>query len=752
MGMVTVTAVTGDVNINSPFLNLDTLDVNAPAGTIHLNNSGTITGTGAQSYDGPVMLNVNATITGVGVSFNDTVNGNVTLSVVDSGTTAFNGIVGGMGGGLSSLTTDMPGGTTINTTAITAQGGTITFNDPVTLTSDVVVTDSGTTGVFFNNTVDSDATPRNLTVITTGGGKTLFGNTVGMGMPLASVTTDSTGMKNGVTEINGGVVTTMGDQTYNDPVTIGASTTFTGGTINFVDAIDAASDSFSLTIMGNAIFDGFGGGAGPFDFVNVTGNTTFNAGNTGQETLETKNGQTYQGAVTLGDDTTLLSNNGGSIDFQMAVDSESMEENDLIVNTGGDTIFQAAVGGGANGALGALTTDAGGTTHIDGGAVTSTGLQDYNDTVEIGVAGATVLTASTVDFAQNVTQDGGLMAGDVVLNINDGGDGGNAIFRGNVGDSVALGSLIVDGTTSFAGGTVTTTDAQGEDGSQTYGGLVTLSVDTTLTALMTAAGPSTGTFMNGVDGAGNDLTLSFQGLTTLTGNISNVKNLTSDNGNNTIINAAGITTTGFQQYDDAVILQQDTDLEPGGASMVSFNSTVDGTVDGTESLTVSGNVVFGNDAADLVGDTMRLQFVLVEGNTAFNATGSMANPSVETLGAQDYGNDAGADAAIISADTYLTAGGAVTFNSTVDGDAASNDHDLTVDTANTSTTFFNGVVGGTTANAIESITTNADGETQIAANITTDGASMSFNDPVVITADVIITELGAGGHHLRPNR
>src|SRR5205823_10492131 len=54
----------------------------------------------------------------------------------------------------------------------------------------------------------------------------------------------------------------------------------------------------------------------------------------------------------------------------------------LTVNTAGVTTFGGAVGGTT--ALASLTTDAAGSTDLNGGAVTTTGSQTYNDQVLLG--------------------------------------------------------------------------------------------------------------------------------------------------------------------------------------------------------------------------------------------------------------------------------------------------------------------------------------------------------------------------------
>ena len=56
----------------------------------------------------------------------------------------------------------------------------------------------------------------------------------------------------------------------------------------------------------------------------------------------------------------------------------------LVLNTAGTTTFGAAVGGGGPNLLASLTTDAPGSTALNGGSVTTAGAQTYNDAVTLG--------------------------------------------------------------------------------------------------------------------------------------------------------------------------------------------------------------------------------------------------------------------------------------------------------------------------------------------------------------------------------
>ena len=71
-----------------------------------------------------VTLGADTTLTGVNVQFLGTLNGAHALTVDDSGTTSFGGVVGGTTP-LTSISTDAPGSVAVNTTAVTTVTATV---------------------------------------------------------------------------------------------------------------------------------------------------------------------------------------------------------------------------------------------------------------------------------------------------------------------------------------------------------------------------------------------------------------------------------------------------------------------------------------------------------------------------------------------------------------------------------------------------------------------------------------------------
>src|SRR5205085_249897 len=104
----------------------------------------------------------------------------------------------------------------------------------------------------------------------------------------------------------------------------------------------------------------------------------------------------------LGAATTLNSAGGGNIAFARTVNGAQS----LTVNTAGSTSFGGAVGNAT--LLTSLTTDAAGSTALNGGTVATFGAQAYNDDVALGAAttlnsagGGNIAFARTVNGAQS---------------------------------------------------------------------------------------------------------------------------------------------------------------------------------------------------------------------------------------------------------------------------------------------------------------------------------------------------------------
>ncbi len=451
-------------------------------------------GTGAQTYNSAVSLGASVTLTGTDVTFNGTLNGNFDLQVNASGITGFNGVVGGSTP-LASITTNLAGSTHIGTGVINTQGGTITFNDPVVLTADTVLTDSGTTGIFFNNTVNSDGTARDLTAVTTNAAAQIqFNGTIGGLSALDVLTIDDAGaasisavfagagsslVKNGAgtltltnvntytgtTTINAGIVSIAAESGLG--TTPGAFTanqlTLNGGTLE-------ATDTFSIS--GNRGVTLLAGG-GAFD-VDATKTLTINSVITGAGSLtKTDLGaltlsavETYSGATNI---------NAGTLKVTGTLNSQTAAVN---VNTGGLALTGGATASDSRTVLRPIVVSAA------GAIVSNLALVDAPDgfsgvTINVG-AGNLATIVNTNISGNKLTGNGAgirMATGDLNLissSVNNNEADGNSAANGNGG-----GIFVAGGVLNVINSTISGNRAQHDGGGIFHsGGLVILTSST----------------------------------------------------------------------------------------------------------------------------------------------------------------------------------------------------------------------------------------------------------------------------------
>src|SRR5262249_59642960 len=119
-------------------------------------------------------------------------------------------------------------------------------------------------------------------------------------------------------------------------------------------------------------------------------------------------------------DAHLTSTSSGNVTFASTVDGNYS----LTVNTAGTTAFDGAVG--STTALVNLTTDAPGTTDLNGLAVTTTGNQTYNDAVVLTANALLTATSSgNVTFASTVDGNYSLTVNTAGTTAFDGTGGGS---------------------------------------------------------------------------------------------------------------------------------------------------------------------------------------------------------------------------------------------------------------------------------------------------------------------------------------
>jgi hypothetical protein len=594
---------------------------------------GTVSTNGSQTYGKGVSLTgSNLTLNSVSsgtIIFDSTVDGAENLRTNTAGATIFDGAVGGVTA-LTSLNTDAGGSTAVNGGSVRTSG-VQTYNDPVTIGAGANFSSTGGGNIVFASMVEGGF----AAVISTGG-VTTFNGAVGNVAPLTSLTTAASGS----TTINGGAVQTTGAQSYGDPLSIGANTTFASsgsGNLTFSSTLNGA---FAVTFNAGGVttFNGAVGGTAP-----LTSLTTGASGTTliNTASVRTTGTQTYNNPVLLAANTVISSIGGGAITFATTLDGASA----VTINSSGVTTFNGAVGGAT--ALTSLVTDAAGETLVNGGLVRTSGLQTYNDAVTIGADAAfTSSGAGSITFGS--TLDGAFNA---TVNT-----GGVTTFAGAVGAITPLNSVTTDsaGSTVVNGGLVTT------NGDQAFNDPVTIGSDTTFTSV----GGGASAFANTLDGA-FAVNTATSGVTTFNNAVgagTPLASLATGADGSTAINGVSVTTSGFQDYGNPVLLGGGaTAIASIGGGAITFETTLDGASMAT--INTTGVTTFNGD----VGDVTPL--VQLSVTNAAGSTEIVGN--VTTTAGQTYDNPLTlAGGAAASQNLTDVGAGSIVFNSTVTSSAS----------------------------------------------------------------------------------
>ena len=776
----TATTFKADVVLDGLMLDAERAVTFGNTGTDQLRVSGVLVRVDTASSGGGVgaVVDVNAATTlnadltvstaGAVIRLDGAVDGNSVLALNTTGTTDLNGVIGGTTP-IASLTTNA-GGTTELGANLSAQDGTLTFNDPVSLTAGVTLTDTGGTGLSFADTLDG---AQNLVLAITG--PTTFAGAVGATTPLgtgtgAALTINSTG----TTEFQATLVTASG-------ITQAA----TAGALTFRDDVSISAGDTASTFNADVTLDGL--------TFTANGGVTFGNTSGDQVTLST-------GPVTV-----------ATSDDDVTFRAEVVGAQVLTVNAGtGTTRFDAVLGGATP--LLSVTTDAGGRTEIGASITTSGGTQTYNDPVDL--TGTITLTdIGMIGITFNDTLDG---AQDLTLEVTNAasfnaavgattplGDGvGAAITINSVGTTTfgstlatASGILQADGAdaltfqgTTMLGAGDTPTTLMGNvtldgltftaDGGVTFGNASTDQVTLSTGAVAVATTDDDVTFEAQVDGA-QALTVNAGTGTTrfyaVVGGTTPLLSVTTDAGGRTEIGASVTTSGGTQTYNDAVDLTGPNTLTDMAGTGVIFNSSVDGaqdlTLNVTSATSFNGTVGATTPIGDGVGPAITIDsagtttfgstLATASGITQADATGALAFQGDVTLGAGDtpttlLGNvildgltfsangdvtfgSASSDQVTLSGGpvTVATSGADVTFQAEVDG------AQVLIVNAGTGTTRFNAAVGDATP--LLSVTTDAGGRTEIGTSITTSGGTQTYNDPVDLTGPSTLTDIGTTG-------
>ena len=670
--------------------------------------------------------------------------GNVTVNT--AGDTAFNGAVYA-----ASVQTDAPGTVAINGGRVDTTG-VQSFGELVTLGADTVLKGGAIT--LAQGVKSADET-QGLTI----DGDAVINGAVGAGANARLASLSITG----TADLNGGVISTVGAQSYQGDVTLSDDLVVNtqgaaGSDVRFGGKVASThGDANGLTInagLGNVtLADQVGDNAGArlgtlainsngatsLDGAVYAGSVTTNAGGTlalNGGLVDTTGTQSYGERAVLGADTVLK---GSTV--TLAQGADSVDETQGLTITG-NAVINGALGDNAR--LASLTIS--GAADLNGGSIDTVGAQSYqgnvtlSDDLDIHTANSNVTfngaIASAAGEANNLTIGAGngnvnvvggvgnattARLGDVAINSNGATTLGGAVYAASV-TTDAGGTLRIDG------GLVDTT------GTQSYGELAVLGANTVLKG-------SNVTLAQGADSVDETQGLTIDGNAVINGEVGDNARLAAL----TITGASElgggtINTVGAQSYQGNVTLSDELVLTTNGAagSNVSFGGAIASTDGDANGLTINaglGNVTLSGKAGDDAGARLGALAINSSGatqldgevyaasvNTDAGGTLAINGGLVDTTGTQFYG-----ELAVLGADTVLK-GSNVTLAQ--GADSADETQGLTID----GNAVINGALGNGADARLASLTITGDAELG-GGTINTVGAQ-SYQGNVTLTDDL----------------
>ncbi len=614
--------------------------------TLNVTSSPAVTTTGDQSYSGAVTLSHDTGLTATTIELAGVTGGSNSLTLTNSGLATLGGAISGVnaltanGGGtlqvnaaISASSLSDSEGTTLNVTSGPAVSttGDQSYSGAVTLSHDTGLTATtielaGVTGGSNSLTLTNSGLATlggaisGVNVLTANGGGTLQVNAA----ISASSLSDSEGTTLNVT--SSPAVTTTGDQSYSGAVTLSQDTALAAITIELT-GVTGGSKSLTLTNSGLATLGGAisgvnaltvnGGGtlqvnaAISASSLSDSEGTTLNV--TSSPAVSTTGDQSYSGAVTLSQATTL--------------DSTTIELTDGVTFGGNsltlDNTGQATVGGNF--------------TEFD--KLTFSG--------SLALVADTTLAGTTYSLPAVRGNNHNLVLANSALGTLGGAISGVNALTANGGGTLQVNAAISASSLSDSEGTtlnVTSSPAVTTTGDQSYSGAVTLSQDTALAAMTIE--------LAGVTGGSNSLTLTNSGLATLGGAISGVNVLAANGGGTLQVNAAisasslsdsegttlnvtsspAVTTTGGQSFSGALTLSQDTTLNSATIAVGPVNGPFNFTVDAGIGAADFQAAVNDRSITVTAGQVTFSQPVTTTGGVTITNSGPLSMPSMNLGG------------------------------------------------------------------------------------------------------------------------
>src|SRR6056300_651037 len=367
----------------------------------------------------------------------------------------------------------------------------------------------------------------------------------------------------------------------------------------------------------------------------------------------------------------------------------------LTINTTGNTTFTLAVGNTT--ALTTLTTNASGTTYINGGAITTSSTQIYGDTVVLGADTTLTTTDSNITFGSTVDSDSADTKRDLTLTLGS----GSATITGIVG-TTSLADITLNSSATF-NAAVTATNL-----TIAANKTATVKDDVTIASTIALSGSSTLEVIN-------TSAMTIAGTITDTGSSNSIT--VNDNDANTAPNI--VTFSGTVAADTLYIGTATT------AGHAKFTGTTGPTI---TSITITGGNHANEDSTATFNYALTATDITLDDNTGDAYLIFAENNSVTIAGTIDGAAD--------GEGTLQITGTLKTFSNNI-GDT----YRINVLDINAATSFSSSVATTTAAidgtiNTAASI--NVSLTSAINANITTSG-SQTYTGAVTLNADVILT-------------
>ncbi|MBF0362812.1 MAG: hypothetical protein HQK49_17470, partial [Oligoflexia bacterium] len=343
---------------------------------------------------------------------------------------------------------------------INATAGNISFTNATILNGATIITTSvGSGSTTFSSTLNSNGVSNYALTINNGAGSVFLNNIIGTIPALALASLNISGA--GTTSIANDITTT-GNQTYTGASLITDNgvmlTSSAGGVINFKDKLNSSVANRTLTISGNADFDGIVGGDLALDSLLVSGTTNIGANITSIST------QTYNSAVTLTAGPIVLATTDSDISFATTASTLNGGYNLTLTTGNGDIYFNGVVGGVTP--LTSITITNSTTSTNIGNNITTSLNQIYNGPVLLTNTASTstiTSTAGNINFIDTINNAGGAANGNLSIVAT----AGTIDIDGLVGGILALTSLSLSGISAISVNINTS-------GSQSYAGTVIL--------------------------------------------------------------------------------------------------------------------------------------------------------------------------------------------------------------------------------------------------------------------------------------